>query len=40
MSKMSDEANVKILFVGPKDSGKTALANFISEAVQVPPTGV
>ena len=38
--KMSDEANVKILFVGPKDSGKTALANFISEAVQVPPTGV
>lgn len=29
------EANVKILFIGPKDSGKSALANYISEAVQV-----
>lgn len=30
------EALVKILFIGPKDCGKSALANFISGAVQVP----
>jgi hypothetical protein len=26
---------VKVLFIGPKDSGKTALANYIADAVQV-----
>jgi len=28
-------AEVKVLFVGPKEAGKTALANFLSDAVQV-----
>mmetsp|Transcript_9990 Transcript_9990/g.24620 ORF Transcript_9990/g.24620 Transcript_9990/m.24620 type:complete len:190 (+) Transcript_9990:232-801(+) len=27
-------AEVKVLFVGPKEAGKTALANFLSDAVQ------
>ena len=28
------EINIKILFVGPKDAGKSTLGNFISDAVQ------
>ena len=33
MRKMKEQ--VKVLFIGPKDSGKSALANYIADAVQV-----